>query len=119
MENKEIVEKMAEMSKFVIDSISEMRKINENIISQLAAQQIEAVDGLNAVTTRQLKELTSAKSPMEILGTQAEITTEVAKDMKDHAFRVINILTESQNELRTFIEKNTQQFVDKALATAA
>ncbi|MBF0296199.1 MAG: phasin family protein [Magnetococcales bacterium] len=119
MESKEIVEKMAEMSKFVIDSIAEMKQINENIISQLATQQIKAVEELNAVTTRQLNELTSAKSPMEILGTQAEITTKVAKDMKDHAFRVINILTESQNELRAFIEKNTQQFVDQTLAVAA
>ncbi|MBF0417396.1 MAG: phasin family protein [Magnetococcales bacterium] len=118
MENKEIIEKMAEMSKFVIDSITEMKNINENIISQLAKQQIDAVEGFNAVTTRQLNQLTSVKSPVELLGTQAEIATEVAKDMKENAMRVINILTESQNELRAYVEKNVQQFVDKTWTSA-
>ncbi|NGZ06132.1 MAG: phasin family protein [Magnetococcales bacterium] len=117
MENKEIIEKMTEMSRFVIESIAEMRKINENIISQLAAQQIEAVEEFNSTTTRQLNELATVQSPMELLGTQTEIATEVAKDVKEHALRVIHILTESQNELREFVDKNIQQFVDKALAS--
>ncbi|MEO5345996.1 MAG: phasin family protein [Magnetococcus sp. YQC-9] len=118
MDNQEIIVKMAEMSKFVIDSITEMKNINENIISQLAKQQIEAVEGFNAATTRQLSELTAVKSPRELLDAQAEIATEVAKDVKEHAWRVINILTESQNELRAFAEKNVQQFVEKALTAA-
>ncbi|MBF0162963.1 MAG: phasin family protein [Magnetococcales bacterium] len=118
MENQQIIEKMAEMSKFVIDSITEMKNINENIISQLAKQQIAAVEGFNVATTRQLGELSAVKSPIELLDAQTAITTEVAKDVKDHAMRVISILTESQNEMRVFVEKNVQQFVDKALSAA-
>ncbi len=97
----------------MIDSITELQKINDNTVRELAKQQLDAIEEFNTAGVRQLDELTAAKTPKELLATQTEIANEVAKDMKANTQRAIAVLAQGQKELKDFLEKNVQQFIEK------
>lgn len=118
MENAEIIEKMAGISNLMIESLTEMKKIGENTMLELAKQHVNTIDGFSKVSTRQAAELATVKSPQELLNAQTEMATAMANDMKNHAVRVMAILSESQDQLRTFVEKNIQKFADSAKIAA-
>ncbi|MBF0427558.1 MAG: phasin family protein [Magnetococcales bacterium] len=113
MTSDKITKKMTEMTRLMIDSITELQKINDNTVRELAKQQLDAIEEFNATGARQLDELASAKSAKELLTTQTEIAAEVAKDMKANAMRAMEVLSQGQKELKTFLDKNVQQFIEK------
>ncbi|MBF0213454.1 MAG: hypothetical protein HQM00_07815, partial [Magnetococcales bacterium] len=41
------------------------------------------------------------------------IASEMAKDMRTNTMRAMEILTQGQKELKSFLEKNVQQFIEK------
>lgn len=113
MNSEKITKRMTEMTRLMIDSITELQKINDNTVRELAKQQLEAIEEFNTSGSRQLDELSAAKSPKELLATQTEIASEVAKDMKANALRAMEVLVQGQKELKTFLDKNVQQFIEK------
>ncbi|MBF0613980.1 MAG: phasin family protein [Magnetococcales bacterium] len=118
MENEKMIEKMVELNSFVIHSITEMKKISENTMLELAKQQMESIEEFNKISARQVTELTTVKSPQELLDSQAAIASDAAQDMKNRAQQVLAILSSSQSQMQDFITQNVQQFVDKTLKAA-
>ncbi len=113
MNSEKITKKMTEMTRMMIDSITELQKINDATVRELAKQQLDAIEGFNTAGSRQLDELAAAKSPKELLAVQTEIAAQVAKDMKANTQRAMEVLLTGQKELKTFMEKNIKDFIDK------
>ena len=82
-------------------------------VRALAKQQLDAIEEFNSVGSKRLEELTSAKTPKELLNTQTKMAAEMAKDLKSSTVRAIEVLTQGQKELKAFLEKNVKDFIEK------
>ncbi|MBF0628270.1 MAG: phasin family protein [Magnetococcales bacterium] len=113
MNSDKITKKMTDMTRLMLDSITELQKINDNTVRELAKHQLDAIEEFNTSGARQLDHLAGAKSPKDLLAAQTEIASEMAKDMRANTMRAMEILTQGQKELKSFLEKNVQQFIEK------
>ncbi|MBF0340748.1 MAG: phasin family protein [Magnetococcales bacterium] len=113
MNSDKITKKMTDMTRLMLDSITELQKINDNTVRELAKHQLDAIEEFNTSGARQLDQLAAAKSPKDLLATQTEIASEMAKDMRTNTMRAMEILTQGQKELKSFLEKNVQQIIEK------
>ena len=113
MNSEEITKKMTDTTRMMLDSIAELQKISDATVRALAKQQLDAIEEFNAVGTRRVEELTTAKTPKELLATQTKMASEVAKDLKASTMRTMEVLNQSQKELKAFLEKNVKDFIDK------
>ncbi|MBF0459873.1 MAG: phasin family protein [Magnetococcales bacterium] len=113
MNSEEITKKMTDTTRMMIDSIAELQKINDATVRALAKQQLDAIEEFNSVGSKRLEELTSAKTPKELLNTQTKMAAEMAKDLKSSTVRAIEVLTQGQKELKAFLEKNVKDFIEK------
>ncbi|MEO5347351.1 MAG: phasin family protein [Magnetococcus sp. YQC-9] len=116
MDNNKVADRMTELTKRMMDSINDLQKINDRTVQELTKQQLEAAEGFITAGARQLKDLSSAKTIQEAVSTQADIASNLGKMMVDNAKRTMEVLTQSQNELKSLIDKNITKLVEEAKA---
>ncbi|MBF0212633.1 MAG: phasin family protein [Magnetococcales bacterium] len=116
MDNNKVAERMTDLTKKMMDSISDLQRINDRTVQELTKQQLEAAEGFITAGAKQLKDLSSAKTIQEAVSTQADIATNLGKMMVDNAKRTMDVLTQGQNELKVLIEKNITKLVEEAKA---
>ncbi len=112
--DKKIAEQVADVTRKMVASVTSLQKVNERTMKELAKQQVEAAEAFVSVGSRQLKGMSKLKTVQDVMDAQADVATEVGKMMIEQAKQTMELLTRSQEELKTLIEKDVEDFMEQA-----
>ena len=112
--DKKIAEQVADVTRKMVASVTSLQKVNERTMKELAKQQVEAAEAFVSVGSRQLKGMSKLKTVQDVMDAQADVATEVGKMMIEQAKQTMELLTRSQEELKTLIEKDVEDLMEQA-----
>jgi len=112
--DKKIAEQVANMTRKMVTSATNLQKVNERTMKELAKQQMDAAEAFVNVGSKQLKDLSKFKTVQDVANAQANVATEVGKMMVDHAKQTMEVLTRSQEELKDLIEQDINELMEQA-----
>ena len=115
--DKKIAEQVADATRKMVSSIAGLQKINERTMKELAKQQVNAAESFVSVTSKQIKGLGNLKSVQDMTTAQADLVAEIGKMMVDNARETMDLLTRSQEELKTVIDQDISEMVEQVKAS--
>lgn len=115
--DKKIAEQVADVTRKMVASVAGLQKVNERTMKELAKQQIGSAEAFVSVGSKQLKSMSKLKTVQDVMEAQADVAAEVGKMMVDSAKQTMDLLSRSQEELKTLIEQDINELVDKAKAS--
>ena len=97
---------VADINKKMVNSITELQKINERTMKDLAKQQVNAAESFVSVSSRQIKGMGNLTSVQDVINAQMDTASELGKMMVENAKQTMDLLSRSQEELKVLIEQN-------------
>ena len=97
---------VADINKKMVNSITELQKINERTMKDLAKQQVNAAESFVSVSSRQIKGMGNLTSVQDVINAQMDTASELSKMMVENAKQTMDLLSRSQEELKVLIEQN-------------
>ena len=112
--DKKIAEQVADVTRKMMNSVAGLQKVNERTMKDLAKQQINAAEAFVTVGSKQLKGMSKLKTVQDVMDAQADVAEEVGKMMVDQAKKTMDLLTRSQDELKSLIEQDINELMEQA-----
>ncbi|MEO5376723.1 MAG: phasin family protein [Magnetococcus sp. DMHC-6] len=100
-----IPEKMAEVTKNVLDSVLRMQEISDKTMQNLAKQQMAVAQSCMEAGVKQIRKASDARDVRDAVGSQADLTQELGELMINHARQTMELLTSGRDEIKTLVEK--------------
>ncbi|MBF0380997.1 MAG: phasin family protein [Magnetococcales bacterium] len=112
--NNQVAENITEMTNKMIGTLTTLQNINTEAVKSLTEKQFSIVEGLISSSTKQLEELSTVKSPEEVISAQSKIVGEVGETMLSQIKENIEILNESRAKMEALVSKEVNEFIEKA-----
>jgi hypothetical protein len=106
---KQIVDANSKM----LNTLAGLQKINERIMKELAEQQFNNAETLVKTGSGQINGLANLKTVEDVAQAQANMVSQMGQLIVSNARQTLDLLTRSQAEVSTFIEKNVSEMVDQ------
>ena len=116
--DKKIAEQVADITRRMVVSVTNLQKVNERTMKELAKQQVGAAEAFVSAGSKQLKGLSKLKTVQDVVSAQADVAAEVGQMMVDNAKQTIELLSRSQDELKKLIEQDVNDIVEQAKSNA-
>lgn len=102
------VDQMTQMTKSLLDSMTELQEINARTVQTLAKQQLSAAEEFMNVGAEGVKGLAQTQDVKEALNQQVNLATEMGEMMKSKAKETMEVLNGAKTDLDTLVEKNLE-----------
>ena len=115
---KDLFEQWNKFGKTAYDSFKELAEINTSVYEKLTEQQMEALNVYMETGAKQVSLLSESKGYQDLLSGQASLANEANEKLLSVARNVAGILTDSKNEITSWVEKGIESAVTPIVKAA-
>ncbi len=108
-----LADQWAELSRSALDSMKELGQINAKMLGKLSEQQQSILSTCLEASSKEMDLLSSGKDSKDLLKAQSKLAAEYNKKLVAIVRDTNKVLTDCKNELKTWIEKTTEEAVSK------
>jgi phasin family protein len=110
---KESIEMMNELNTKGYEAVQSLGEINLRVMERLLARQMDAFSMAMDSGLRQMKMVSEAKGPSDLVKGQLDLVRELSERMMTESRENVRIATDARNEYRAWFEQGMQAINEK------
>ena len=115
---KDLFEQWNKFGKTAYDSFKQLAEINTSVYEKLTEQQMEALNVYMETGAKQVSLLSESKGYQDLLSGQTTLANEANEKLLSVARNMASILTDSKNEITSWVEKGIESAVTPIVKAA-
>ena len=105
---------MAEITRKMMEPVTALQQINERALRETNQRQMETLDGIIGMGTKQAKGLSDAKNVQDVVSAQAELVADLSSMALKNAKWSMERITQGQDELAALMEKSVNRMMERS-----